>query len=101
MSALRVAVVTGRIAGLDPVQAGAALGRGLAGRAEVAVVPVADGGPDLAVAVAALWGTEPGLDDDRWVVRTPGRVLLGLRQPDAPAWAPGNTTTDLGEWVAA
>ena len=33
MSPLKAAVVTGRIGGLDPVEAGAALGRGLAGHA--------------------------------------------------------------------
>lgn len=101
MSRLRVAVATGRIAELDPVQAGAALGRGFAGRADVAVVPLAEGGPDLAAAVAALWGVEPDLDGDHWLVRTPGRVLLGLRQPDGPAWDPEATTADLGAWVAA
>ncbi len=101
MSPLRVAVVTGRIGDLDPVRAGVALGRGFADHAQVAVVPVADGGADLAVAVGALWGVEPDLAGDRWTVRAPGRVLLGLRQPAAPAWAPDASTADLGEWVAA
>lgn len=100
MSVLRAAVVTGRIGGLDPVEAGTALGRGLAGRAVVAVVPVAAGGPDLAVAVAALWGADAVLDRDRWLVRKDGRVLLGLVQPPTPAWAPAASTADLGRWVA-
>ena len=101
MSTLRVAVVTGRIADLDPVQAGAALGRGFADRAQVAVVPVAGGGPDLAVALGRLWGVEPDLGEDRWLVRAGGSLVIGLRQPDAPAWAPDATTSDLGAWVAS
>ena len=122
MSALRVAVVTGRIGDLDPVRAGAALGRGLADRAQVAVVPLAEGGLDLAVSLGALWDAEadvplvspprtPGSaagsgvarapDADRWLVRTPGSLLIGLRQPAAPAWAPDASTADVGEWVAA
>ena len=121
MSALRVAVVTGRIGDLDPVRAGAALGRGLADRAQVAVVPLAEGGLDLAVSLGALWDAEadvplvspprtPGSaagsgvarapDADRWLVRTPGSLLIGLRQPAAPAWAPDASTADLAEWVA-
>lgn len=101
MSRLRVAVVTGRIGDLDPVVAGAALGRGFADHAQVAVVPVSDGGADLAAAVAALWGVEPDVAGDRWTVRAHGRVLLGLRQPSTPPWAPDATTADLGEWAAA
>lgn len=101
MSPLRVAVVSGRIGALDPVLAGAALGRGFSDHAQVAVVPLAEGGPDLASAVAALWDAEPDVGADRWTVRAPGRVLIGLRQPDAPAWAPQASTVDLGEWVAA
>lgn len=101
MSPLRVAVVTGRIGDLDPAAAGAAIGRGFAPRGQVAVVPVATGGPDLAVAIGSLWDTEPEVAADRWLVRTPGRVLLGLRQEPVPAWAPQASTTDLGEWVAS
>lgn len=96
-----MAVVTGRVGDLDPVRAGTALGRGFAGHARVAVVPVAPGGPDLAVAVAALWGVEPQLAGaGRWLVRAPGRVLLGLAQPAVPDWAPDATTADVGEWLA-
>lgn len=100
MSPLRVAVVTGRIGDLDPVWAGEALGRGFAQRGQVAVVPVATGGPDLAVAVGSLWDADPDLADDRWLVRAPGRLLLGLRQRPVPDWAPQASTADLGEWVA-
>lgn len=111
MTLLRAAVVTGRVGGLGPVQAGAALAAGLAPHARVAVVPLAPGGPDLAAAVAALWGvdaefappsagTGPGHPEpDRWLVRSAGRVLLGLAQPPVPGWAPQATTADLGRWV--
>jgi glycerate kinase len=101
LSRLRVVVVTGRIGDLDPVVAGAALGRGFAVSADVAVVPVADGGTDLAAAVASLWDAPVEARPDRWLVRGTGRVLLGLRQPAAPAWAPAASSADLGEWVAA
>ncbi len=115
MNVLRVAVVTGRVGELDPARAAAALADGFARTAQVAAVPVAAGGPDLAAAVAALWGVEPGFwfrhpgpipsadrpaTPDRWVVRAPGRLLVGLAQPAAPPWAPEATTTDLGRWVA-
>ncbi|MGC3994419.1 MAG: glycerate kinase [Propionicimonas sp.] len=99
MSPLHVAVVTGRVGGLDPLAAGTALARGFA-EARVAVVPVAAGGPDLAVAAAALWGVDAELGTDRWLVRGGGRVLLGLREPDVPDWAPEASTADLGAWVA-
>jgi glycerate kinase len=98
---LRVAVVTGRIGDLDPVAAGTAIGRGLAGTAQVAVVPVAPGGPDLATAIGALWGTAAEIDGDRWVVRGAGRVLVGVRQQPTADWAPRASTADLGEWLSA
>lgn len=101
MSRLRVAVVTGRIGDLDPVAAGAALGRGFAVCADVAVVPVADSGPDLAAAVGSLWDAPVERHPDRWLVRGAERVLLGLRQPPTTAWAPDASSADLGEWVAA
>ncbi len=101
MTALRVAVVCGRIGDLDPVQAGTALARGIAGQAQVALAPVAAGGPDLASAVAALTGGELHTQGRGWLVRWPGAVLVGFAQPEAPSWAPGATTSDVGEWIAA
>ncbi len=101
MTALRVAVVCGRIGDLDPVAAGTALARGIAPHAQVALAPVAAGGPDLAAAVAALTGGEVETDGPGWLVRWTGAVLLGYGQPDAPSWAPGATTSDVGEWIAA
>ncbi len=101
MTALRVAVVCGRIGELDPVAAGTALARGIAPHAQVAMAPVAAGGPDLAAAVAALTGGEVETAGRGSLVRWPGAVLLGYHQPDQPSWAPGATTTDVGEWIAA
>lgn len=101
MSRLRVAVVTGAIGDLDPVAAGTALGRGFAPSAEVAVVPVAAGGPPLAIAVAALWGVSPRFEGDRWLVRGAGRLLVGLQQPLTAPWAPEAGTADVGEWLVA
>lgn len=101
MTALRVAVVCGRIGDLDPVQAGTALARGIAAHAQVALAPVAAGGPDLASAVAALTGGELHTHGRGWLVRWPGAVLVGFAQPEAPSWAPGATTSDVGEWIAA
>ena len=180
MKPFRVVVATDRIGDLDSLAAGVALARGIAEHAQVAVVPLAAGGPDLAVAFASLAGAEPvfearpqsvpdappqsGVDVqpvpgepprnefgaqpvpgepprnelgaqpvpgelprdefgsqpvpeepprneaasrrapapdwDRWLVRTPGRVLLGLLQPAVPAWAPNASTADFGDWIA-
>ena len=100
MTALRVAVVSGRIGDLDPVVAGAALARGIAPHAQVAVAPVAAGGPDLAAAVAALTGGEALSAGRGWLVRWPDSVLLGFAQPEEQSWAPQATTVDVGEWIA-
>lgn len=95
-----MAVATDRIGGLDSAVAGAALARGFADHAQVAVIPVAAGGVDLARAVAALAGTDPEIRGDRWRVRAGDSLLIGLRQADSPAWAPQASTADLGEWLA-
>jgi len=100
MTALRVAVVCGRIGDLDPVAAGTALARGIASHAQVALAPVAMGGPDLGAAVAALTGSVVETVGPGWLVRWPGTVLLGYSQPAAPAWAPDAATKDVGEWIA-
>lgn len=98
---MRVAVVCGRIGDLDPVAAGTALARGIAPHAQVALAPVAAGGPDLAVAVAALTGGQAQTQGRGWLVRWPGAVLIGFAQQAVPSWAPGATTTEAGEWIAA
>ncbi|HQD96217.1 MAG TPA: glycerate kinase [Propionicimonas sp.] len=98
----RVVLAADRIGALDSMTAGVALARGFAANAQVAVVPIAAGGPDLANAFASLVGSEaPAATADRWVVRAPGRILLGLSQPRTPNWRPDATTSHLGEWVAA
>ncbi len=97
---MRVAVVCGRIGDLDPVAAGTALARGIAPHAQVALAPVAAGGPDLAGAVAALTGGEAQTLGRGWLVRWPGAVLIGFAQQAVPSWAPGATTTEVGEWIA-
>jgi len=101
VSGLRVAVVCGRIGGLDPVAAGNALARGIAAHAQVALAPVAAGGTDLAEAVAALTGSQVHTEGRGWLVRWPGAVMLGFTQPEALSWAPGAMTADVGEWIAA
>ncbi|HSK32912.1 MAG TPA: glycerate kinase, partial [Propionicimonas sp.] len=68
---------------------------------QVALTPVAAGGPDLASAVAALTGGELHTQGRGWLVRWPGAVLVGFAQPEAPSWAPRATTSDVGEWIAA
>lgn len=97
---LRVVVVSDRIGDLDSGTAGSALARGFAPHAQVAVVPVAGGGADLARAAGRLTRSVPLLQEDRWVLRADGFVLVGLRQPPAAAWAPSAATADIGEWVA-
>lgn len=99
MSRLRVAVVCDRIGELGSADAGTALARGFAAHAQVVVVPVAVGGSELAHAVAALADVEVEIEQNHWRVRTQAEVLIGFQQPPAPGWAPGATTTDVGEWV--
>ncbi len=101
MSRLRVAVVTGRIGELDPVTAGSALARGISTHAKVALAPIAAGGPDLAVAVAALTGGDARTEGQGWVVRWPGSVLVGFTQAPVADWAPSASSAEVGEWVAA
>jgi len=98
---MRVAVVCGRIGDLDLVAAGTALARGIAAHAQVALAPVAAGGPDLAVAVAALTAGEARTHGRGWLVRWPGTVLIGFTQAPVPEWAPAASTAEVGEWIAS
>jgi glycerate kinase len=98
---LRVAVVCGRIGDLDPVVAGTALARGISGHAQVALAPVASGGPDLAVAVAELTGGEVITRGRGWLVRWQDTVLLGFTQALVADWAPSASTAEVGQWIAA
>jgi glycerate 2-kinase len=99
----RVCVCSGRIGSADPLEAGRAIGRSFAdaaaGRAQVAVVPAADGGEDLATALSALAvevervASEDAYELGRLLASTllarPGRVLVDLTAlmsvgPDGP-----------------
>jgi len=93
VSRLRVVVATDRIGELDSLSAGTALARGFADHAAVAVVPLAAGGPDLAVAVAALTGGEAEIGRDRWSVQTDALALFGQRDSDPDS-------AGFGRWVA-
>lgn len=95
---MRVAVVSDRIVDLDSGTAGTALARGFAPLAQVAVVPVAASGVELARAFAALHHVEPSLQGDRWLVRTSDKLLVGLTQP-GPGWQPGRSSAPLGQWL--
>lgn len=94
----RIAVVSDRIGACDPSAAGRALGRAFAdarpGRDQVAVVPAASGGRDLASALSALGRpfdvlvvTDPEQLADALASalgRRPGRLLVDLSRVDAP-----------------
>lgn len=85
---------------LSSLEAGAALGRGFADRADVAVVPMATGGAALASAVATIADgkfDELGAD---WVVRAAGLTAIGRTQAALPGWAPDASTRDVGAWIA-
>lgn len=95
---LRVVVATDRIGSLDSLAAGTALARGFAEHAAVAVVPLASGGPDLAMAVAALVGAQPVVERDRWSVQTSELALFGQRDADPDSAGFGRwATANLGD----
>jgi glycerate kinase len=99
LSRPKVLVVTDGIGKLGSDVAGAALARGFAELADVAVVPVAIGGRALAEATAALTGGTLNESAGQWVVRAADLVLIGLAQPPQPGWAPDSSTAGLGDWV--
>ncbi len=78
---LRVVVASDAIGPLDSWQAGVAIARGWAGRAQVAVVPLAESGPPLAGALAALLGGEPVITEDGWWLRAGDTLAVGLDSP--------------------
>lgn len=106
---MRVLVATDGIGGLDSLAAGQALAAGWAEAGhQVAVVPLAAGGPSLERAVAALAGGRPG-PAGFWVASAAG---LAGRFADLPAAgrivvdlttdpAPGAGPTDAGEALLA
>lgn len=98
----RVLVVGGRFGPLTPTEAGRAVGAAFAERAQVAVVGLAAGGPDLGRCLADLRGgrfvTVPG----GWASRGPGWLAVGL-DPTAPLIGldPTASSEALGRVLAA
>jgi len=95
-----VLVASDQISELPSAIVGAALARGFASVADVAVVPLAIGGPALADAVAALVGGQVVATTRSWSVVGADLVLVGLQQPERPGWVPDASSRDLGEWVS-
>lgn len=95
----RVLVAADRIGNLSSGVVGAALARGFCEVAQVAVVPIAEGGWDLAEAVAELAGGQPVGSDESWMVAAGELILVGVRQPARPLWSADASTGDLGRWV--
>lgn len=96
----RVLVLSDQIGELTSAISGAALARGFADRAEVAVVPVGVGGWALAQAVAAISGDQVLGDGRRWAVRGAELALIGLQQTPDLGWSPQASSAELGRWVA-
>jgi glycerate kinase len=67
--------------------------------ADVAVVPLASGGLELAEAIAAIGGGQVHRDGPGWWVEAAGAVVIGWRQ-EPRGWDPAGGTSDLGAWVA-
>lgn len=98
---LRVVVASDAIGPLDSEQAGVAIARGWADHAQVAVVPLAESGPALAHALAALLGGEPVITDEGWWLRTGDTLALGLSAPvSEPGWDPTASSGGFGDWLA-
>ncbi len=93
-------VACDRIGDLTSAAAGTAIGRGLAEYADVAVVPLAIGGLELAEAIAAVSAAPVHIDGPGWWVETASEVVIGWTQ-EARGWDPTATTDDIGRWVAA
>lgn len=97
---LRVVVASDAIGPLDSAQAGVAIARGWADHAQVAVVPLAESGPPLARALAALLDGEPVLTDEGWWLRTGDTLAVGLNLPAGePEWDLSASSGGYGEWL--
>ena len=88
-----------RIGGLDSATAGAALASGIVDRADVAVLPLASGGPGLADALAALTNGTVQRDGPGWTLAAPNLLVVGFTQPQRTGWHPDATTADAGAWL--
>lgn len=97
---MKVAVLADRMDDLDSAAVGAALARGFAAHAQVAVVPLAAGGLGLAQAVAQLAGGQVVTDGVRWRVSTAQLLLIGIDQPGPRGWLPSLDSAEFGQWVA-
>jgi glycerate kinase len=101
---LRVVVASDAIGPLDSEQAGVAIARGWSGEARVAVVPLAESGPPLARALAALLGGEPVVTDEGWWLRAGDTLAVGAEIPGTPgagsAWDASASSVEFGRWVA-
>lgn len=97
---LRVVVASDAIGPLASAQAGVAIARGWAEQAQVAVVPLADGGPPLARALAALLGGEPMIAEQGWWLRAGATLAVGRNEPaNEPAWDLSASSQGYGAWL--
>ncbi|MCA0250980.1 MAG: glycerate kinase [Actinobacteria bacterium] len=97
---LRVLVASDAIGQLDSQAAGVALARGWAEQAQVAVVPLAEGGPALGGALAAVLGGQPVVTGTGWWLRAGDTLAVGPAASDNGAeWDPEATSLDLGAWL--
>lgn len=99
---LRVVVASDAVGPLDSQQAGVAIARGWAGHAQVAVVPLADSGPPLARALAALLGGEPVFTGEGWWLRAGDTLAVGGGMPASgePDWDASASSAEFGAWLA-
>ena len=106
---LRVVVASDAVGPLDTWQAGVAIARGWAGHAQVAVVPLAAGGPALGHALGALLGGEPVVTDQGWWLRAGDTLAVGVEIPafagmtekGEPDWDPSASSAGYGAWLAS
>lgn len=101
MNPLRVVVASDAVGPLDTWQAGVAIARGWAEHGQVAVVPLADAGPPLAGALAALLGGQVQVGEPGWWLRAGDTLAIGPNAAPVadPGWDPAATTTGFGRWV--
>jgi glycerate 2-kinase len=88
-----------RIAEFSSAAAGAALARGFASRADVAVAPLAVGGQELAEAYGVLADVGVAGSSHAWAVGGTDVLLVGLSQQPR-GWVPEASSGDVGRWVA-
>ncbi len=102
MRRARVLVACDRIGELDSAHAGAALARGfsaVAAVAAVAVVPLAEGGEELAAAFSALSSAELISDGAGWLAASDEVLVVGWTAEHS-GWHPEESSAALGGWVA-